>query len=294
MVQISKILSGISPVKFVGNKDALVSIPMPLNVNNEDPNILMWVNDANVSLLEKVLAGTIICSPLFSRFKPSCNYIIVDRPRLAFKQVVEIFFMPVSLTGISSTAQIDATVIIGERAHIGHHVVIEANCLIGDDCSIGHNTVIHQNTQIGNDVKIGANNTIGGVGFGYEKDIDGAFSLMPHIGNVIIKDKVEIGNNTCIDRAVLASTILHENVKIDNLVHIAHGVIIGKNSLIIANAMVAGSTVIGENVWFAPSASVLNKRTIADNAVIGMGAVVLKNVNEAETIVGNPGKVMPK
>lgn len=294
MVQITDILNGISYIKFVGNKQALVSIPAPLDVKNEDPTILMWVNEANMLLLDKVTAGTIICGEAFTNYIDTCNYIVVDGPRLAFKQVVEKFFMPAYLPGISSTAQIHPTAVVGNRVSIGHHVVVEENCVINDGCSIGHNTVLHQNTQLGNNVKIGCNNTIGGVGFGYEKDIDGEYSLIPHIGNVVIKDNVEIGNNSCIDRAVLGSTTLHENVKVDNLVHIAHGVSIGKNSLIIANAMVAGSTIIGENVWFAPSASVLNKKTIANNAVIGMGAVVVKNVNEGEVIIGNPGKPLAK
>lgn len=104
-----------------------------------------------------------------------------------------------------------------------------------------HNTVILKDTIIEDNVVIGANNTIGGVGFGYEKDREGNFELIPHIGNVHIKRNVEIGNNTCIDRAVLGSTILEENVKVDNLVHIAHGVFVGRNSVVIANAMVAGS-----------------------------------------------------
>jgi UDP-3-O-[3-hydroxymyristoyl] glucosamine N-acyltransferase len=294
MVKITDILNGIPYTNYVGSKEAFVSIPAPLDVKNEDANILMWVNDANVSLLSDVGAGTIICGEAFTDYKNTCNYIIVERPRLAFKQVIEKFFLPASLPGISSTAQIHPTAIIGNMVTIGHHVVVEQNCVINNGCSIGHNTVLHANTQLGNDVKIGCNNTIGGVGFGYEKDIDGEYSLIPHIGNVVIEDNVEIGNNTCIDRAVLGSTILHENVKVDNLVHIAHGVSIGKNSLIIANAMVAGSTIIGENVWFAPSASVLNKRTIANNAIIGLGAVVVKNVNEGEVIVGNPGKPLTK
>ena len=88
--------------------------------------------------------------------------------------------------------------------------------------------------------------------------------------------------------------MIEDNVKIDNLVHIAHGVHIGKNSLIIANAMVAGSVSIGENVWVAPSSSILNKVDIKSNSTIGMGAVVLKQVEEGDIIVGNPGKVLEK
>ena len=294
MIPIADLLANIAHLDFIGDTSSSISISLPLDVNNQDASVLMWVNDANLSLLDKVQTGTIICSNKFTGFKQGCNYLIVERPRLAFKEVITRFFTPAKLPGISLTAVIHPGCLIGINITIGHHVVIEENCVIGNNSIIGHNSIIHANTCIGHQVTIGCNNTIGGVGFGYEKDIDGEYSLIPHIGNVVIGNNVEIGNNTCIDRAVLGSTILHDNVKVDNLVHIAHGVVIGKNSLIIANAMVAGSTTIGEHVWVAPSASILNKKSIANNAVIGMGAVVLKNVNEGETIIGNPGKPLNK
>ena len=117
---------------------------------------------------------------------------------------------------------------------------------------------------------------------------------MPHIGNVHLKENVEIGNNVCIDRAVMGSTLLSENVKVDNLVHIAHGVQIGKNSLIIANSMIAGSVVIGDNVWVSPSASIRQKLIVENDALVGMGAVVVKNVTESSVVAGNPAKLFPK
>ena len=117
---------------------------------------------------------------------------------------------------------------------------------------------------------------------------------MPHIGNVHLKENVEVGNNVCIDRAVMGSTLLSENVKVDNLVHIAHGVKIGKNSLIIANSMIAGSVEIGENVWVSPSSSIRQKLIIENDALIGMGAVVVKNVEPSSVVAGNPAKPFPK
>jgi UDP-3-O-[3-hydroxymyristoyl] glucosamine N-acyltransferase len=143
-------------------------------------------------------------------------------------------------------------------------------------------------------VKVGCNCTIGGTGFGYEKDENGEFQLIPHLGNVVLEDYVEIGNNTCIDRAVLGSTILEENVKVDNLVHIAHGVKVMRNSVVIANAMVAGSVVIGENSWISPSVSILNQKKVGNNALVGLGAVVIKDVEDNDIIVGNPGKSIKK
>lgn len=294
MIYIKDILSKVGHIKYEGDKEAFVNAPISLDEQNTDDHVLMWVNDKNIARLNNVEHGTIICSPLFEAYKPGCNYIVTDKPRLVFKTILDEFFVPAVEPWIAPSASIAPGVKLGTNIYIGNNVVIEKDCVIGDNTVIGHNTVILHGTVIGNKVKIGSNNTIGGIGFGYEKDLDGIYSLIPHLGNVVIHDHVEIGNNTCIDRAVLGSTTLHEHAKIDNLVHIAHSVVIGKNSLVIAHAMIGGSTVIGENVWFAPAASVLNKKTIGDDAVIGMGAVVVKDVKAATTIVGNPGKPLEK
>lgn len=92
----------------------------------------------------------------------------------------------------------------------------------------------------------------------------------------------------------MGSTLLSENVKVDNLVHIAHGVQIGKNSLIIANSMIAGSVEIGENVWVSPSTSIRQKLVVDNDALIGMGAVVVKNVDASSIVAGNPAKPLSK
>jgi UDP-3-O-[3-hydroxymyristoyl] glucosamine N-acyltransferase len=179
---------------------------------------------------------------------------------------------------------------MGENISIGENVVIEAGSSIGDNMQIGHNTVLKKDTQIYAHVKIGANNVIGGVGFGYEYNADGAWELIPHIGNVVIEEGVEIGNCTCIDKAVLGSTILRKNCKIDNLVHIAHGVEIGENALVIAHAMVAGSVRVGKNSWIAPGALIINHIFIGEYTTIGLGAVVINDVADNQIVVGNPAK----
>ena len=109
-----------------------------------------------------------------------------------------------------------------------------------------------------------------------------------------MENNVEIGNNTCVDRAVIGSTTLGENVKVDNLVHIAHGVKVARNTVIIANAMVAGSVTIGENTWIAPSASILNQKNIGDNVLVGMSSLVLKDVEDNQIVAGVPAKVIKK
>lgn len=294
MFKVKDITPNITHLKVIGNPDISIEKPIAFEPGNTNPNVLMWVSDKNIDKLKEVKSGVIICSDLYHAFNDSCTYIITKNPRLTFQEILTKYFVIKETAEVSSKATIHPSVKLGKNLSIGHHVVIEKDCFIGDDVFIDHNTIIKHGTEIHNNVKIGANCTIGGIGFGYELNHEKQFVLIPHLGNVIIQQQVEIGNNTCIDRAVLGSTIIEENAKIDNLVHIAHGVMIGKNSLIIANSMIAGSTKIGKNVWVAPSSSILNKKTIADNSYIGMGAVVLKDVEENQTIVGNPGKPLVK
>lgn len=258
-----------------------------------------WCSDKNKNMLLNITGGNILVSrevfeELNERVAPFL--IPVDQPRLSFIKILQRFFVPQTKYGIiNNTAQIDETVKYNpSNVLIAANVVVEENCVIGNSVIIGANTVIKANTIIENGCKIGANCTIGGVGFGYELNENHEYELMPHIGNVHLKENVEIGNNVCVDRAVMGSTLLSENVKVDNLVHIAHGVQIGRNSLIIANSMIAGSVEIGENVWVSPSASIRQKLTIENDALVGMGAVVVKNVVSCSVVAGNPAKLFPK
>ena len=262
-------------------------------------NELAWCSDKNKEQLKSIKEGSLIISKesfdwITSEklLSTSVNYIVTDNPRRAFLKIMQEFFVPQKKYGlIENSAYIDKTVDIQkEYCIIGHNVVIGANCKIGKHVEIGSNTVILDGTIIDDCVKIGNNNTIGGVGFGYEKDEEGNYELIPHIGNVHIMEHAEIGNNNCIDRAVIGSTLIEKNVKIDNLTHIAHGVILRENCLIIANAMIGGSTEIGKNVWVAPSTSIMQKVKIGDDSIIGLAAVVLKDVEPRSVMVGNPAK----
>jgi UDP-3-O-[3-hydroxymyristoyl] glucosamine N-acyltransferase len=241
-----------------------------------------------------VQKGCIICHPeaMNNAYNDNCTFLVSNSPRKLFADFLQLFadkFDPVT-PNIHPTAIVCDSARVGNNVLIGAHAFIANDVVIGDNCVIGHNTVIEPRTVIGNDVRIGSNCTIGGVGFGFEKNEENLYKRIPHIGNVVIKEKVEIGNNTCIDRAVLGSTIIESNVKIDNLVHIAHNVQIGENTMVIANSMIAGSTKIGQNVWVAPSTSVLNKLIIEDNATLGLGSVIIRDVSENDTVVGNPGR----
>jgi UDP-3-O-[3-hydroxymyristoyl] glucosamine N-acyltransferase len=151
-----------------------------------------------------------------------------------------------------------------------------------DEPVVGRDLVIHPS------VRIGAGCSIGLHGFGYAKAPDGSWLRFPHVGRVVIEEGVEIGSNVCIDRGSLTDTRICSGVKIDNHVHIAHNVIIGRNTLVIAHAMIGGSVTIGESCWIAPGALIKNKVTIGDGATVGLGAVVLHDVDPGVTVVGNP------
>lgn len=300
-VELKDIISGINIDRVIGEADIAVNAVVSIGDASVTRTSLFWCSDKNKEQLLQVKEGIVIVSPAAYEYAAanvsgdtsgSITWLVAEKPRYVFMQVLKrIREGAVKWGYIAESARIHESVILDRSSvSIGENVVIEAGSKIGKNVLIDHNTVIKSDTVIGDYVKIGANCTIGGVGFGYELNDEGAYELMPHIGNVVLKSNSEIGNNTCIDRAVLGSTIIGENVKIDNLVHIAHGVEIGKNSLIIANAMIAGSVKIGENCWVAPSVSIIQKTQVGENAVVGLGSVVIRNVDASTVVAGVPAK----
>jgi len=297
MIALENIIAHLKPVKVVGSQGVTVKQVLSFDEANTDPAVISWVNEKNIEKAYSAKAGVVMCPDTVdeSRLPAGCTFMLFKFPRKAFSELLLAFFVKKRPgPGISKTAVLGNNVKLGKGVFIGHNTIIEDDVEIGDNVYIWHNNSILSGTIIRNNVQIGSNNTIGGVGFGYEKDEQGHYQAIPHIGGVLIEEKAEIGNNTCIDRAVMGYTVLKKNCKIDNLVHIAHGVVVGENSLVIAHAMVGGSTIIGDNVWVAPNAALINKITIGNNATIGLGAVVVKNVKDNETVIGNPAKPMIK
>jgi UDP-3-O-[3-hydroxymyristoyl] glucosamine N-acyltransferase len=221
-------------------------------------------------------------------------FISCNKPKLAFIEVVNHFFSDLAKIEWPSIGHdVHQDSVVDQSAILAPGVIIGSGVSIKENVVIGPNTVI-ANTMIYPNVIIGANCSIGLPGFGYEKDEDGKYCRFPHVGRVIIKEDVEIGSNTCVDRGSIGDTIIGRGVKVDNLVHIAHNVRIGANAMIIANSMLGGSATIGEDAWVAPSVSVMNQTSIGKSAVLGMGAVVLKDVEDLSVMVGNPAKLLRK
>ena len=216
--------------------------------------------------------------------------IFTDAPKVLFSYLIEKFFKKEETSKIHSTAVISEKTKIGKTCYIGPNTILGDDVIVGDNCTIYGNVTINDGVTIGDNVKIQSGTVIGGEGFGYLKNDKLGIINFPHIGGVIIEDNVEIGANNTIDRGALADTILRKDVKTDSLVHIAHNVIIGERTLIMANAMFSGSVTVGKDCWIAPSSSMRDTITIGDNVTVGLGAVVTKSIPDNEVWTGNPAR----
>lgn len=221
--------------------------------------------------------------------KKISSYIVLsDSPKNVFVECLHNFFREETPGEIHPAALIHPSAEIGKNTSVGAFAVIDKNVIIGDDCFIGANTHIQKGTTIGNRVMIRSNVTIGNWGFGFVRDESGVNINFPHYGNVVIEDDVQIGSSTCVDRGALSDTVIKKGAKIDNLVHVAHNVVIGENSLVIACTMIGGSTVIGDNCWVAPAVILRNGITVGDNTTLGMGCLVTRDIPANVTVTGSP------
>lgn len=214
-------------------------------------------------------------------------FILSKDPKLTFSLICETFLLPQKTSGVHPSASINKDAQIDPTCHIGPNCII-GKARIGKNCYLKGNVFIGDNVFLGSNITIEAGAVLGSDGFGYSRDPNQTLQHFPHLGGIIVKDNVYIGANSCVDRGSLENTIIGKGTKIDNLVHIAHNVVLGDNVVIIANAMVAGSVKIGNNSWIAPSASILNQKSVGQGSTIGMGAVVLKDVAEKSTVTGVP------
>jgi UDP-3-O-[3-hydroxymyristoyl] glucosamine N-acyltransferase len=184
-------------------------------------------------------------------------------------------------------------VYVGMEAMIGDGVILFPGVYIGDGVRIGAGTVIYPNVSvlpnciIGRNVIIHAGSVIGSDGFGYARDGDVSVKI-PQTGIVEIGDEVEVGANTAIDRASFEKTVIETGVKTDNLVQIGHNVVVGKHTIIVAQAGIAGSTRIGKNVIIGPQAGVIDHLEIGDRATVVGRSGVVKSIPAGAVVSGSP------
>ncbi len=225
--------------------------------------------------------------------------LISDNPRLAFAKAAALLNpVIISEAGISETAiiaddvtvpasvSIDHNAVVHTGVKLGENVQIGACAVISADVQVGDNTIIHPNVSIGHKTQIGNNCTIfsgvviGSDGFGYVKNGE-TYLKVPQIGNVIIGNDVDIGANSTIDRGALLDTIIHDGVKLDDQIHVAHNVVIGEHTVISAYTGIAGSVKIGKQCLIGGGVGIRDHIEIADNVVITGRTFVSSSLKES-------------
>lgn len=209
-------------------------------------------------------------------------------------QIEELAFVSPTAT-IGKDVYIGAFTYISDGAVIGDGVHIYPNSFIGDHVKIGNKTKIfagvkvYRDCVIGNECTIHSGVVLGADGFGFAPNSENNYQKVPQIGNVILEDHVEIGANTCVDRATLGSTIIKKGVKLDNLVQIGHNVVIGDNTVMAAQVGVAGSTKLGKNMMVGGQVGIVGHISLADGTLIGAQSGVPKTIKkEGTTLLGSP------
>lgn len=243
--------------------------------------------------------------------KDNCAIIKIKNADLAMAKILELFnpSPPKFSTNIHPTAVIHESVVLGEgckigaNCYLGNNVVLGKGVtlypntcvfdetIIGDFTVIWSGTVIRERCIIGNHCILHTNVSIGADGFGYRPSDDGrGLTKIPQIGNVIIGHHVEIGANSCVDRAKFSSTIIGDGCKIDNLVQIAHNSIMGRFCIMAGHSGLAGSVTLGDGVIIGGSASIKDHTTINSGATVGAGSGVMNDVPAGQTVLGYPAQ----
>ncbi len=305
---LSEIIKALKPINCNLKKDINITSLASLS-DAKEGDISFLTNTKYIAQLSSTCASAVLVKPEHADIQSNAILIIVDNPNLAFAEVAKLlgFERPVSPMGISDKAciakdahisndvkiqaysVIASGVSIGESTNIYPNVVIENNVKIGKYCTIYPNVTIMDGCEIGDNVIINAGSVIGSDGFGFDLESPDNTKI-PQVGNVIIGNNVEIGANVSIDRARFGSTIIQDNVKIDNLVQIAHNVVIGKNSVIVSQTGIAGSSKLGTGVIVGGCTAISGHLRIADNSMFAGRSGVTKSITNAGIYAGLPAQ----
>lgn len=279
-------------VRILGDEDREVRYIAPFSGDFAAEGGMTFAMSEKIDNLEKVQqckASVIITDWEISTPEPHKTYILTSKPRLQIAKFSHLFAKPSQNLALRLHTNPDGSqseIFCSSVAHI------ENDVFIGTGTKIYAGAVVYNGVRIGQNCTLHSNCVIGADGFGYEQDENGDWFKIAHLGGVWIGDDVEIGAGTCIDRGTFSDTIIEHNVKIDNLVHIAHNCFIGRNTQITAQTMLAGSVHIGANVWLSPCSAILNGTTVGDGAFVGMSAVVVKDVAPGATVMGFPARAI--
>lgn len=299
LAEIAEMVKG----ELKGDPDKLISGAAPFE--KAGGREITYAGDAKfLKRIQASGAGAIIVPKRFEA--EALNLIGVENPQVAFAWVLQHFYPPLKRRyGLNSPCHIGKdfscgkavslapfvaigdNVTIGDRVRLHPHVAIGHGVILGDDVEIHPNVTVGDRCRIGNRVIIHAGTVIGSDGFGFAPDGE-VYHKIPHTGIVQIDDDVEIGAGNTIDRATFGKTWIQKGVKTDNLVHIAHNVIVGENTVIVAQAGISGSVTIGKHVILAGQTAVAGHLEIGDNVIVGARGGVSKSLPKGEVVSGAP------
>jgi len=301
-------IAGIVKGELIGQADRRVSGVAPFETA-ETNHITFAGSSKFLKRITETRAGAVIVPRAFPS-SSDVNLIATDNPQLAFARIVELFQPSVSpAPGVSERALIGGRVRIGDGVFVGAFATIGDGSVvgarstihngvyIGSDVSIGEDVIIHPNVtimkgcRIGNRVTIHPGSVIGSDGYGYVPD-GGCHHKIPQIGIVRIDDDVEIGACNTIDRATFGRTWIQRGVKTDNLVHIAHNVVVGEDSLIVAQVGIAGSTKVGHHAILAGQSGISGHLNLGNHVTVGPRTGVAKSIADGQ-VVSSASPSMP-
>ena len=271
---------------IVGNKDFIVDNLSTLE-NASDSSITFLANTKYRKYLRNSKSLAVITNQENLQ-EDHRNYIVNENPYEVYAHVSNLFKninIEIENKSIHPSAVISNDVILGENVSIGANVVIGPNCSIGNNVIIKSNCSIVQDVQISESTIIHNGSVLGSDGFGYAPTKNG-YTKIEQIGGLIIGSNVEIGACCSIDRGAISDTEIHDGVKLDNQIQIAHNVIIGKNSAIAASSAIAGSAVIGKNFRMGGMSGVIGHIKICDNVTVGAHTLITKDIKEPGNYVG--------
>jgi len=295
-------ICGIIQGKLVG--DPNIDISAFSNIENAKKGDMTFLADMRYKKYIESTQASLIIVPQIN-IKTKKTIIKVDNPVEKFIEILNLFSPKnTEKREISQSAKINPNTEISKNVLIGDNSIIQSNTKINMNCTIRGNTFIGENTKIGCNTQIGPNVTIypnteigenciihagvviGSEGFGFIHKQDSIVKI-PQIGKTIIKNNVEIGSNTTIDRGTLNNTIIHSGVKLDNLIQVGHNVTIGENTIIAAQTGIAGSTKIGKNCMIGGQVAIADHLTIGNNVKIAGKSGVIKNVPNNKILQGH-------
>lgn len=303
----AEMIAGFLGGEIVGSKEAKVHTVSSIEEGREG-SLAYLTNLKYEPCLYTTGASVVLVDRTFNPSQPvAATLIKVDDTAACVLRLLEMYnAAKPRRTGRSRLASIADRAKVGKDCYIGDFTVVEDDAEIGDSCqvypqvyigrgaTVGAGTILYAGVKIYEGCHIGCNcivhagAVIGADGFGFAPNAEGGFDKIPQLGNVVIEDNVEIGANTCIDRAKTDSTIIRRGVKLDNLIQIGHNVQVGENTVSSAQTGIAGTSKVGSNCFIAGQVGIADHVNVGNRVIIGSKTGVDKSIPDGETRMGYP------